>query len=215
MTIKQLQAKVKAAQKANETKIAEAAAMSVLEASLKLENSKSLFESKVKLAASGCNTKVLKSLLNECELFVDKMPIQSSKTRTLRKWSGNRRFAFGTQINMMYQLATGILYSCTEHKAMLLEHTKLDIEMLEQMVEAFGTPSYYSRNNHLLVEATSYNTDRVLSTVAVMQSSLGVVVDTSQLTVANFSLEFGKAEVTANKDKLAADEAINEAELVM
>jgi hypothetical protein len=215
MNIKQLQAKVKAAQKANTVKINEAAMVASLEATLKLEGSKTLFESKVKLATSSHNTKMLQSLLTQCSQLVDSMPIQNPKTRALRKWSGSRRFAFGTQINMMYQLATGILYSCADHKIMLLEHTGLDTELLEQMVEAFGTPSYYSRNNHLLIDATTYDVEGVVSAVAVMQSSLGVIADTSQLTKANFSLEFGKAEIVAHKNKLQADEAINEAELAL
>jgi hypothetical protein len=214
MNIKQLQAKVKAAQKANEIKIAEASKVASLEATLKLESSKTLFDSKVKLATSGYNTKVLKDLLTECEAIVESMPIQNPKTRTLRKWTASRRYIFGTQVSMLCQLATGILYSCAEHKEMLLSYTKLNLELLEQMVEAFGSPSYYSRNNNLLIEATSYDIDKAQSTVAVMQSSLNVIVDTSQLNANNFAVEFISAETVAYKDKLAADEAINEAELV-
>ena len=213
MTIKQLQAKVKAAQKANSQKIADAAIIASLEASLKLESSKSLFNSKVKLAASGYNTKILQDLIAECSAIVDTMPIQNPKTRTLRKWNGSKRFTFGPQINLMYQLASGIMYSCQDHKDMILEHTGLNAEMLEQFVESFGTPSYYSRNHHTIVEATPYDVEGVVGAVAVMQSSLGVVVDTAQLTEANFSLEFGKAQIKAHNDKLLADEAVAELEM--
>ena len=215
MNVKQLQAKVKAAQAVNSKKIEEEAIKATLEATLKLESSKSLFNSKVKLAASGRNTKALQELITECETLVESMPIQNPKTRALRKWSGSRRFAFGTQVNLMYQLATGIVYSCAEHKALLLEHTGLNGELLEQMVEAFGIPSYYSRNHNILVEATPYDVDKAMATVSVMQSSLGVIIDTSLITGSNFSLEFGKAQVTAGIDKLKADEAIEEAELAL
>jgi hypothetical protein len=215
MNIKQLQAKVKAAQKANKVKIANAAMVASLEATLKLESSKTLFESKVKLATSGANTKILKDMLIECESVIANMPIQNPKTRTLRKWTTKRRFVFGAQINLMCQLASGILYSCNEHKEMLLSHTNLNIELIEQLIEAFGSPTYYDRKTNLLVEAIPYDADKSLAVVAVMQSSLNVIVDTSQLTVKNFSLEFGKAVTIANKNKILADEAIDEAELVL
>lgn len=213
MNIKQLKAKVKEAQKANAAKIAEAAEVACLEATLKLESSKSLFNSKVKLAAISHNTNMLQGLLKECETLVDTVPVVNTKTRTLRKWSGSFRFKFGAQVNMMYQLATGILYSCADHRELLLTHTGLNTELLEQITEAFGTPSYYSRNNHVIVASTTYDVDKAVDALVVMQSLLGVIVDTSQVTASNFSLEFGAAEISANKNKLQADEALEEAGL--
>jgi hypothetical protein len=214
-SVKALQAKVKAAQKANAAKIAEAALTATLEATLKLESSKELFASKVKLAVTSGHTNTLQTLVSECAAIIENMPVTNPKTRTNRVWAGSRRFAFGTQINLMYQLATGILYSCAEHKELLLEHTGLNDELIEQFVDAFGTPAYYSRNFNTLVEAKPYDVDKVLSTVAVMQSELGVIVDTSQLTAKEFSLEFGKAEITAETNKLLAEEAIANADFAL
>lgn len=215
MNITQLKAKVKAAQKASSLKIAEAAQKATLEATLALESNKALFEAKVKLAVISQHTKKLQNLVDECSAIVDSTPITNPKTRSTRVWAGSRRFAFGTQINLMYQLATGILYSCADHKQLLLAHTGLDDELLEQFTNAFGTPAYYSRNFNALVEAKPYSIDDVLSTVAVMQSELGVIVDTSLLTAEEFSVEFGKAEITAQTNKLQADEAIAELDLAL
>lgn len=215
MNITQLKAKVKAAQKENAMKIAGAAMKASLEATLKLEGSKALFDSKVKLAVVSQHTKTLQNLIDECSGIVDSVPVTNPKTRTVRVWSESRRFAFGTQINLMYQLAKGILYSCADHRQLLLAHTGLDYELLEQFTNAFGAPAYYSRNLNTLVEAKPYSIDDVLSTVAVMQSELGVIVDTSLLTVEEFSLEFSKAEITAETNKLKADEAISELELAL
>jgi hypothetical protein len=114
---------------------------------------------------------------------------------------------------MMYQLATGILYSCAEHKQLLLAHTGLTLELLEQMVEAFGTPTYYSRNFNTVVEAKPYSVERACATVDVMQSELAVTVNTGSLELAHFSLEFGKAEKTAHDNFKSAAEAIAEADL--
>jgi len=212
MNIEQLKAQVKAAQEANATKINNAVEIAKLTAMLKLESSETLFNSKVKLAVTTENTNKLQALVTECSGIVDSIPVTNTKTRTARVWAGSRRYAFGSQINLMYQLATGILYSCADHKQLLLAHTGLNLELLEQITEAFGTPAYYSRNYNKLVECNMYNVDNVLSAIAVMQSELGVTIDTDLLTTKTFSLEFGKAEVTAQTAKLKSDEAIAEAE---
>ena len=213
LTLKQLQAKVEAAQVASAKKVAESAAYAGLEAMLALESSDSLFEAKVKLAATGNNTAKLQKLVDDCSGIIDNVPVTNSKTRSQRVWAGSRRFAFGNQVNLAYQLATGILYSCAEHKTLLLEHTKLNSELLEQLTEAFGTPAYYSRNYNALVEAKMYDVEAVKASLNVMQSQLGVIIDTSQLTAEEFSLEFGKAEKVAYDNMLKAEEAIAEVDL--
>lgn len=211
--LKALEAKVKAAQAESKKKIEAAAKEASLKATLVLESSKTLFDSKVQLAVTSGNTSRLQALVDECTAIVDSNPVVNKNTRTTRIWAGTRRFTFGSQINLMYQLASGMLYSCAEHKTLMLAHTGVDAELLEQFVEAFGSTAYYSRKTHELVPAKMYDVDNVTASVAVMQSVLGVVVDTSQLTEANFSLEFGKGEVRAQLDKAQADEALAEADI--
>ncbi len=209
---KKLQAKVAAVQKANREKLEASVLEASLNATLKLESCPALFDAKVKLAISSTNTEKLQNLVKVCSGIIDETPIQNTKSRAIREWAGSRRFAFGNQINLMYQLATGILYSASEHKELLLAYTGLDIELVEQLVEAFGSPAFYSRNNNVVVEAKAYDVDSVMATLAVMQSVLGVVVDTSKVTTANFSLEFGKGEVKALEDSAKANEAIADME---
>jgi hypothetical protein len=138
--------------------------------------------------------------------------VYNSKTRQNRVWSGGHRYGFGTQVDLMYQLATGILYACQEHKQLLLAHTGLNLELLEQFVKAFGTPTYYSRNYHTVIDQRPYDVELVKATVDVMQSELGVVIDTSELTAGNFKAEFERAEATANNNLHQAEEAIKEAD---
>lgn len=212
MNIEQLKAQVAEMQAANQEKIRHAAEVARLEATLKLESSPALFEAKVKLAASGAQTARLQQLVDECAAIVASVPVHNPKTRTNRVWAGAHRYGYGTQVDLMYQLATGILYACADHKPLLLAHTGLDLEMLEHMVEAFGTPTYYSRNNHVVVDAKPYSLDMVRSVVDVMQSSLGVVVDTSKLTAEQFEYEFLRAQNTAAQNLQQAEEAIASAD---
>jgi hypothetical protein len=212
MNIEELKAKVEQVQKENAEKIRVAAEVARLEATLKLEGSEELFKAKVKLTANGEQTAKLQKLVDECAEIVASVPVYNAKTRTNRVWAGSHKYNYGTQVDLMYQLATGILYACQEHKQLLLAHTGLNLELLEQMVKAFGTPTYYSRNYHAIVEAKPFEIDMVQSTVEVMQSELGVVVDTTALTQNNFESEFVRAEVTAKQTYDQAKEAIAEAD---
>lgn len=212
MNIEELKAKVEQVQKENAEKIRHAAEVARLEATLKLEGSEELFKAKVKLTANGEQTAKLQKLVDECAEIVASVPVYNAKTRTNRVWAGSHKYNYGTQVDLMYQLATGILYACQEHKQLLLAHTGLNLELLEQMVKAFGTPTYYSRNYHTIVEDKPFEIDMVQSTVEVMQSELGVVVDTSALTLSNFELEFARAEITAEQAYNQAKEAIAEAD---
>lgn len=212
MNIEQLKAEVARIQSENVARIKEAAEVARLTATLKLEGSEELFKAKVKLAANGEQTAKLQQMVDECAGIVASVPVYNSKTRTNRVWAGSHKYAYGTQVDLMYQLATGILYACAEHKQLLLAHTGLNLEVLEQFVKGFGTPTYYSRNYHAIVEAKPYDLDLVHSTVQVMQSELGTVIDTAALTKENFEEEFMRAIVTADNSYQQAREAIEEAD---
>lgn len=211
MNIEQLKAKVAQLQAENTAKVREAAEVARLEATIKLESSEALFNAKVKLAANGEQTATLQKLVDECAGIVANVPVYNSKTRTNRVWSGGHRYNYGTQVDLMYQLATGILYACAEHKQLLLSHTGLSMEVLEQLVSAFGTPQYYSRNYNTIIEPKAYDVSRVNSVVEVLQSELGVVIDATALNEDNFKAEFTRAEVTAANSMSQAQEAISEA----
>jgi hypothetical protein len=215
INIAELQAQVKATVAANMERIKEQSMIAGLQATLQLEGSEALFNAKVKLATTGAQTARLQDLVDECAGMVANVPVYNQKTRTNRVWSASRKFTYGNQIDLMYQLATGILYACAEHKALLLAHTGLSLELLEQIVQAFGSPMYYSRNYHAIVEAKPFTLELVKSTVEVMQSELSVVVDTTALTMDNFLLEFVKAKTTANNNFTQATEAIQEADFTL
>lgn len=215
MNIQELQAKVDALKASNEVVIRERAEVARLEATLKLENNPVLMKARVHLALKEEQTRKLQNLVDECAGIITSVPIHNPKTRTDRKWSGNHRFNYGTQIDLIYQLATGILYSCQEHKQLLLAHVPISLEALEQFVDAFGTPAYYSRNHHVVVKAKPANLEALQEIVAVLQSELDTIIDTADLTPENLELEFVRGETTALQDYEAAVEAISQADFVL
>lgn len=215
MNIEQLKAEVARVQEENAAKIREAAEIARLEATLKLEGSEQLFQAKVQLAANGEQTAKLQKLVDECAEIVASVPVYNAKTRTNRVWAGSRKIGYGSQVDLMYQLASGILYACAEHKQLLLAHTGLNLEVLDQMVKAFGTPTYYSRNYHTVIEEKPYDIAMVKSTVDVLQSELGVVIDTKDLNEQSFKNDFERARIQAANTWDQAEEAIKEADFVL
>lgn len=213
--INDLKKKVAALQKKNLAVIKERAEVARLEATLKLESNPVLLKAKVNLAVKDDQTQVLQTLVDECAGIIASVPIHNAKTRTERVWAGNHRFNYGTQIDLMYQLATGILYSCQEHKQLLMAHVPVSLEVLEQFIKAFGTPAYYSRNHHVVVESRPADLETLQEVLAVLQSQLGVVIDTSELTAKNIEAEFVRAEATAVTNYDNAVEAISQADFVL
>ena len=182
---------------------------------IKLESNPILLDAKVNLAMKEEQTQSLQRLVDECAGIIASVPIHNTKTRTQRIWAGNHRYNYGQQIDLLYQLATGILYACQEHKQLLLAHVPVNLETLEQFVQAFGTPSYYSRNYHTIVEAKPANLEALQALTEVLQSQLSVVLDTSALTEKNIEAEFVRAETTALQAYEAAVEAIAEADFTL
>jgi len=215
MNIQELQAKVDALKVANTEVVRERVEIARLTATIALEESPVLLEARVKLAAKDEQTQILQRIVDECEGIISTVPIHNPKTRSDRKWAGNHRFAYGTQIDLLYQLATGILYSCQEHKQLLMAHTNANPELLEQFLDAFGTPAYYSRNHHVIMDATPFDIDALHSTLQMMQSSFGIIIDTSRVTEGALVMEFNKAEATANANYVSAVEAIESADFVL
>jgi len=212
LNIEQLKAKVAELTQANLAKIKEQAEIAKLQAIIKLESNEDLLNAKAKLMMSSENSEKLQTLIKECSEIISSMPVHNAKTRTNRVWAGSHRYGYGAQVDNLYELATGILYACAEHKELLLAHTNLNSELLGQLVEAFGNPAYYSRNNNVLVEAKPADVDAVKSCISIMQSQLEVVIDTSKITANNIELEYVKAETKAMQDLDSASEAIAEAD---
>lgn len=213
--IEELVKKVAELQTRNAEVIRERVEVARLEATIARESNPVLIDSQVRLQAKNEQTTILQRLVDDCAGIIASVPIHNTKTRTERIWSGNHRYTYGTQIDLLYQLATGILYSCQEHKQLLTAHVPVSLELLEQFIKAFGTPAYYSRNHHTVVEAKPANFEALQDVVTVLQSQLDVVIDTSELTENNLEYEFTRAEELAIKNYDDAVEAISKADFVL
>lgn len=210
--IEELKAKLAKEKAKNAVLIQEAAEIATLEANLVLESSEALFNAKVKLAANQHINDKLEELIAQCSGIIDNTPVMDKSKRSLRRWNGNKRYAFATPINLMHELATGILFSIEEHRRLMLAHTGLTVNLLEAVVEGFGSTPYYNVTINDIVEARPYDCDKAIAALNVLQNKLGIAVDIQALVrPETFSMEFGKAEAKSAKDKELATAAIEEA----
>jgi hypothetical protein len=213
INVEELRKQAKELVESNLVKIKEAAEIGKLTAMIALNSNSTLLDAKAKLMITEEDTKKLGNLINECSEIISSTPVINKKTRSNRKWAGQHRYGFGNQIDQMYEIATGLIYSCQEHKDILLAHTGLNIELLTQFVEAFGNPTYYSVNNNVVIPEVPANLAEVKSTLLMLQVELDVIINTSKLTANNLELESVTAETKASKDFALSEEAINEADL--
>jgi len=215
MNIKELEAKVAALKEANTAKLQEKVTVARLKAQIELEGNEELLEAKAQQALRNEQTMKLRETVAICEGFISQVPIARAKSSDMRVWSGKHRYGYNTQVDLMYELVSGILYSCQEHKQLMLAHTGLNMELIEQTMAAFGTPTYYNRTLNAIVEEVPYNVDQVKATLGILQSELGVVIDTSSITEQRFAKEFDTARAKAVADYEAAQEAIAEADFTL
>lgn len=212
VNLEELRKQVAEKAEANAKIIAEKAEIAKLQATLALQNNETLINAKVNLLNVSQDSQKLENLIAECTQIITDTPIADRKSRQNRKWAGKHRYGYGNQVDLVYQLCTGIMYSTQEHKDLLLAHTKLDMQLITDLVESFGNPAYYSTNNNVLVEEVPVDLNKLLQSYSVIQTELDVIVNTSKLNESNVKAEYTNARLKAETDQLLAQEAIAEAD---
>lgn len=162
-----------------------------------------------KLEDIATTTAKLKELEQSCELIVASMPIYSSKTRENRKFNPSRQYGLGNHIQLLSGLLTGIMYSAQEHKALMLAETKLSEDLVEQTVEAFGAPAYYSTNYNEVVPEVPYNVATLQANLGIVAETLGIDLDVSKITPQGMQHRFNVALLRANRELSERQTAID------
>ena len=93
----------------------------------------------------------LKSLEEQCVQLVQTLPVYSKATRELRKFNPSRVYGFGNQIASLVGILSGIQYSANEHKLQMLAQTGLNEQIIEDTLNAFGAPAYFSEKYDVIV----------------------------------------------------------------
>lgn len=151
---------------------------------------------------------LLSAMIEECSGIVASMPIYSKATREQRKFNMTKVYGFGNQLSNLLGLLSGIQYSATDHKQLLLAHTGLSEDLIEQTLEAFGRPAYYSTNHSIIIDEQPYDSAKALECIQMIEAELNIILDKSKLTETTFRTQFELARINAETKAAATQLAV-------
>lgn len=139
-------------------------------------------EALVKQAIAEETTDTLNKLNTACETIVAQMPIYNTNTKENRKWRPTRVYGYGDQIALLTGLLNGIQYAAAEHKTAMLAATGLSSTLVEDTLQTLGSQTYYSPKYEEIITGVPMQVDSFKSQVELINITLGVSINTSQVT---------------------------------
>jgi len=205
MTVEQLKAEVAKAQAEAQKQVSETMERVKLESQLKLATDPSFIRLKAQAQMQQSTTNKLTEIDRVCEEIVSSMPVYNSKTRENRKWRPTRVYGLGKQIELLSGILAGIQYSTLEHKQQMLTYVGISEDLIEQTLEAFGQPSYYSNNYNIVVEEKPCDIDSLNQCLTLLEDALDITIDrkpTEAVMRQRFEVARVRAERMALEDQM-------------
>lgn len=139
----------------------------------------------------------LKSIELLCSTIVSELPIQNRATRETRKWNPSRVYGYGNQIGALVGILSGIQYSANEHKIQMLAQTGLNEQIIEDTLNAFGAPAYFSEKYDVIVDERPFDINSICNCLEILEFKLDLTLDKSLVTEATLSKQFELARIKA------------------
>lgn len=139
----------------------------------------------------------LKSIELLCSTIVSELPIQNRATRETRKWNPSRVYGYGNQVGALVGILSGIQYSANEHKLQMLAQTGLNEQIIEDTLNAFGAPAYFSEKYDVIVDERPFDINSVCNCLEILEFKLDLTLDKSLVTEAALSKQFELARIKA------------------
>lgn len=139
----------------------------------------------------------LKSIELLCSTIVSELPIQNRATRETRKWNPSRVYGYGNQIGALVGILSGIQYSANEHKIQMLAQTGLNEQIIEDTLNAFGAPAYFSEKYDVIVDERPFDINSICNCLEILEFKLDLTLDKSLVTEAALSKQFELARIKA------------------
>jgi len=168
-----------------------------LVAQLNLLKSDSYKESLAKQYSIESTVDRLKSLITQCETVVNTIPVYDSVKKQDKKYNGRPLYGYGIVMTNLYKLISGVMYSTTQHKELMLSITGLSEPVVESLVKAFGSPAYYSIRNSKMVEAIPFDSATINALLPIVAINLGIDIDVNDVNPSimthNFNADYERA----------------------
>ena len=152
-------------------------------------------------AVKEATSEELKAIEMACSMIVKDLPLTNKATREIRKWNPSRVYGYGNQIGALVGILSGIQYSAAEHKLQMLATTGLNEQIIEDTLNAFGSPSYFSAKYETIVPEKPYCINSIKNSLEVLEIKLNINLDKDAITEELLSKQFESARLRAETER--------------
>ena len=152
-------------------------------------------------AVKEATSEELKAVEMACSMIVKDLPLTNKATREIRKWNPSRVYGYGNQIGALVGILSGIQYSAAEHRLQMLATTGLNEQIIEDTLNAFGSPSYFSAKYETIVPEKPYCINSIKNSLEVLEIKLNINLDKDAITEELLSKQFESAKLRAETER--------------
>ena len=152
-------------------------------------------------AVKEATSEELKAVEMACSMVVKDLPLTNKATREIRKWNPSRVYGYGNQIGALVGILSGIQYSAAEHRLQMLATTGLNEQIIEDTLNAFGSPSYFSAKYETIVPEKPYCINSIKNSLEVLEIKLNINLDKDAITEELLSKQFESARLRAETER--------------
>lgn len=152
-------------------------------------------------AVKEATSEELKAIEMACSMVVKDLPLTNKATREIRKWNPSRVYGYGNQIGALVGILSGIQYSAAEHRLQMLATTGLNEQIIEDTLNAFGSPSYFSAKYETIVPEKPYCINSIKNSLEVLEIKLNINLDKDAITEELLSKQFESARLRAETER--------------
>ena len=152
-------------------------------------------------AVKEATSEELKAVEMACSMIVKDLPLTNKATREIRKWNPSRVYGYGNQIGALVGILSGIQYSAAEHRLQMLATTGLNEQIIEDTLNAFGSPEYFSAKYETIVPEKPYCINSIKNSLEVLEIKLNINLDKDAITEELLSKQFESARLRAETER--------------
>ena len=152
-------------------------------------------------AVKEATSEELKAIEMACSMIVKDLPLTNKATREIRKWNPSRVYGYGNQIGALVGILSGIQYSAAEHRLQMLATTGLNEQIIEDTLNAFGSPAYFSAKYETIVPEKPYCINSIKNSLEVLEIKLNINLDKDAITEELLSKQFESARLRAETER--------------
>ena len=152
-------------------------------------------------AVKEATSEELKAVEMACSMIVKDLPLTNKATREIRKWNPSRVYGYGNQIGALVGILSGIQYTAAEHRLQMLATTGLNEQIIEDTLNAFGSPAYFSAKYETIVPEKPYCINSIKNSLEVLEIKLNINLDKDAITEELLSKQFESARLRAETER--------------